>query len=142
VLRTIMTFVGPWPLTSKSNNWDKIRWEEAEEAEEEKIRLKQYVSLRSKGRHNYFLWWWPSWISSQHENILTKTIQGTFRPSLISNCSEKTILKKNSHPTWYLYYVQNSHSHDTCTLYKILSHMIPVLCTNFSVTWYLNKFQS
>jgi hypothetical protein len=34
-------------------------WEEAEEAEkaeveaEEKIRLKQYVSLRSKGRHNY-----------------------------------------------------------------------------------------
>jgi hypothetical protein len=29
---------------------DKLRWEEAEE---EKIRLKQYVSLRSKGRHNY-----------------------------------------------------------------------------------------
>jgi hypothetical protein len=26
--------------------------EEAVEAEEEKIRLKQYVSLRSKGRHN------------------------------------------------------------------------------------------
>ena len=33
---------------------DKLRWKEAEEeAEEEKIRLKQYVSLRSKGRHNY-----------------------------------------------------------------------------------------
>ena len=34
---------------------DKLRWEEAEEEEEaeEKIRLKQYVSLRSKGRHNY-----------------------------------------------------------------------------------------
>ena len=33
---------------------DKLRCEEAEEAEaEEKIRLKQYVSLRSKGRHNY-----------------------------------------------------------------------------------------
>jgi hypothetical protein len=122
---TIMTFVGPWPLTSRSNNcffrdrsmhphtnyhwptskdknvmartrkyysktiiwpWgqrskvimvrdtppyghaptyeisltylerqksygpDKLRWEEVEE--EEKIRLKQYVSLRSKGRHN------------------------------------------------------------------------------------------
>ena len=31
---------------------DKLRWEEAEE-EEEKIRLKQYVSLRSKGRNNY-----------------------------------------------------------------------------------------
>ena len=36
---------------------DKLRWEEAEaeeaEAEvEEKIRLKQYVSLCSKGRHN------------------------------------------------------------------------------------------
>jgi hypothetical protein len=30
---------------------DKLRWEEAKEAEE-KIRLKQYVSLRSKGRHN------------------------------------------------------------------------------------------
>ena len=38
---------------------DKLRWEEAEEAEEEaeveeKIRLKQYVSLHSKGRHKYF----------------------------------------------------------------------------------------
>ena len=35
---------------------DKLCWEEAEEAEEEveeKIRLKQYVSLRSKERHNY-----------------------------------------------------------------------------------------
>ena len=32
---------------------DKLRWEEAEEEVEEKIRLKQYVSLRSKGRHNY-----------------------------------------------------------------------------------------
>jgi hypothetical protein len=35
----------------------KLRTEEAEEEEEaeveEKIRLKQYVSLRSKGRHNY-----------------------------------------------------------------------------------------
>ena len=31
---------------------DKLRWEEAEEAEE-KIRLKQYVSLCSKGRHKY-----------------------------------------------------------------------------------------
>jgi hypothetical protein len=30
---------------------DKLRWEEAEA--EEKIRLKQYVSLHSKGRHNY-----------------------------------------------------------------------------------------
>jgi hypothetical protein len=40
----------------KSYGPDKLRWEEAEgeeEAEaEEKIRLKQYVSLRSKGRHN------------------------------------------------------------------------------------------
>jgi hypothetical protein len=34
---------------------DKLRWEEAEAAEEEKIRLKQYVSLRSKGRNNYGL---------------------------------------------------------------------------------------
>jgi hypothetical protein len=32
----------------KSYGLDKLRWEEAEE----KIRLKQYVSLRSKGRHN------------------------------------------------------------------------------------------
>ena len=41
---------------------DKLRWEAAEEAEEEeaeeaeaeeKIRLKQYVSLRLKGGHNY-----------------------------------------------------------------------------------------
>jgi hypothetical protein len=40
----------------KSYGPDKLRWEEAEEEEEEaeeKIRLKQYVSLRSKGRHNY-----------------------------------------------------------------------------------------
>jgi hypothetical protein len=49
----------------KSYGRDKLRWEEAEEEEEEeeaeaeeKIRLKQYVSLRSKGRHiinKYFL---------------------------------------------------------------------------------------
>ena len=32
----------------KSYGPDKLRWEEAEE----KIRLKQYVSLRSKERHN------------------------------------------------------------------------------------------
>ena len=46
----------------KSYGLDKLRWEEVEEAEEaeeaeaeeeEKIRLKQYVSLCSKGRHNY-----------------------------------------------------------------------------------------
>ena len=40
----------------KSYGPDKLRWEEAEAEEakaEEKIRLKQYVSLRSKGRHNY-----------------------------------------------------------------------------------------
>jgi hypothetical protein len=38
----------------KSYGPDKLPWEEAEEEEEaeEKIRLKQYVSLRSKGRHN------------------------------------------------------------------------------------------
>jgi hypothetical protein len=35
----------------KSYGADKLRREEAEEAEE-KIRLKQYVSLHSKGRHN------------------------------------------------------------------------------------------
>ena len=44
----------------KSYGLDKHRWEEAEEEEEveaeEKIRLKQYVSLRSKGRHNYILY--------------------------------------------------------------------------------------
>ena len=44
-------------LSGKTKRYgpDKLRWEEAEEAEaeaEEKIRLKQYVSLRSKGRHN------------------------------------------------------------------------------------------
>ena len=38
----------------KSYGPDRLRWEETEEAEEveEKIRLKQYVSLRLKGRHN------------------------------------------------------------------------------------------
>ena len=36
----------------KSYGPDKLRWEEAEATEEEKIRLKQYVSLRSKGRQN------------------------------------------------------------------------------------------
>ena len=36
----------------KSYGLDKLRWEEAKA--EEKIRLKQYVSLRSKGRHNKF----------------------------------------------------------------------------------------
>jgi hypothetical protein len=39
----------------KSYGPDKLCWEEAEEEAEEKIRLKQYVSLRSKGRHNYRL---------------------------------------------------------------------------------------
>ena len=34
----------------KSYGLEKLRWEEAEAVEE--IRLKQYVSLRSKGRHN------------------------------------------------------------------------------------------
>ena len=34
----------------KSDGPNKLRWEEAEA--EEKIRLKQYVSIRSKGRHN------------------------------------------------------------------------------------------
>jgi hypothetical protein len=38
----------------KSYGPDKLRWEEVEV--EEKIRLKQYVSLRSKGRHNYLNW--------------------------------------------------------------------------------------
>jgi hypothetical protein len=49
-----------WPIwkDKKSYGPDKLRWEQAveeeeEEAEaEEKIRLKQYVSFRSKGRHN------------------------------------------------------------------------------------------
>ena len=36
----------------KSYGPDKLRWEEAEAVEEEKIRLKQYVSLRSKEKHN------------------------------------------------------------------------------------------
>ena len=37
----------------RSYGLDKLHWEEAEEAEaEEKFRLKQYVSLRLKGRHN------------------------------------------------------------------------------------------
>jgi hypothetical protein len=50
----------------KSYGPDKLRREEAEEEEEEeeeaeeKIRLKQYVSLHSKGRHNndrvFFPW--------------------------------------------------------------------------------------
>jgi hypothetical protein len=41
-----------WPIWKEKKCYgpDKLRWEE-EEAEE-KIRLKQYVSLRSKGRHN------------------------------------------------------------------------------------------
>jgi hypothetical protein len=47
-----------WPIwkDKKSYGPDKFRWEEAEEAEAEKIRLKQYVSLQSKGRHNYKTW--------------------------------------------------------------------------------------
>jgi hypothetical protein len=41
----------------KSYSPDKLHWEEEEEEAEaeEKIRLKQYVYLRSKGRHNYLL---------------------------------------------------------------------------------------
>ena len=56
------------PERQKSYGPDKLRWEEAEEEEEEeveaegeaeaedKIRLKQSVSLRSKGRHNYSIY--------------------------------------------------------------------------------------
>ena len=40
----------PYLERQKSYGPGKLRWEEAEA--EEKIRLKQYVSLRSKGRHN------------------------------------------------------------------------------------------
>jgi hypothetical protein len=45
-----------WPIwkDKKSYGPDKLRLEEVEA--EEKIRLKQYVSLRSKGRHNKMLW--------------------------------------------------------------------------------------
>ena len=39
-------------LEREKNGPDKLRWEEEEEEAKEKIRLKQYVSLRSKGRHN------------------------------------------------------------------------------------------
>ena len=56
----------------KSYGPDKLRWEEAEEEEEEaqaeepeaeeKIRLNQYVSLHSKGKHNYVRNWWFSLI--------------------------------------------------------------------------------
>jgi hypothetical protein len=39
----------------KGYGQDKLLWEEAEEEEAgKKIRLKQYVSLRSNGRHNYW----------------------------------------------------------------------------------------
>jgi hypothetical protein len=40
-----------WPISKDTHDLNKLRWEEAEE----KIRLKQNVSLRSKGRHNYHL---------------------------------------------------------------------------------------
>jgi hypothetical protein len=80
VSHTVMTFVGHWPLTSRSNNCflnsiylvhksygsDKLRWEEAEEAEE-KIRLKQYISLCSKGRHNNNqIWAWLVYFDQIH----------------------------------------------------------------------------
>ena len=53
-----------WPNWKDKTSYgpDKLRWEEAEaEEEEEKIRLKQYVSFRSKGRHNYCTWTRSIW---------------------------------------------------------------------------------
>jgi hypothetical protein len=45
----------------KSYGPDKLCWEEAEDVEAEvKIRLKQYVSLRSKGRHKYVIYSYSS----------------------------------------------------------------------------------
>jgi hypothetical protein len=61
----------------KSYGPDKLHWEEAEEVEaEEKIRLKQYVFLRSKGRHNKVSEWllfntkWPIFQLNHDENKL------------------------------------------------------------------------
>ena len=68
----------------KSYGPDKLHWEEAEEKEEEaeeveaeeKIRLKQYVFLRSKGRHNKVSEWllfntkWPIFQLNHDENKL------------------------------------------------------------------------
>jgi hypothetical protein len=39
------------PNMIKSYGPDKLRWEEAEEEEKIRLKVKQYVSLRSKGRH-------------------------------------------------------------------------------------------
>jgi len=50
------TYQYHWPISKDktSSGPDKLCWEAAEEEAEaeENIRLKQYVSLRSKGRHN------------------------------------------------------------------------------------------
>ena len=65
----------------KSYGPDKLCWEEAEEEAEEveaeeKIRLKQYVFLRSKGRHNKVSEWllfntkWPIFQLNHDENKL------------------------------------------------------------------------
>jgi hypothetical protein len=58
----LKTIIWSWGQRSRSHEGhyqrqnsygpDKLRWGEAEEEAEEKISLKQYVSLRSKGRHH------------------------------------------------------------------------------------------
>ena len=66
----------------KSYGPDKLRWEEAEETEaeeaeaDEKIRLKQYVSLRSKARHN------NTTLSEQFQNQISKSQKETKSISL------------------------------------------------------------
>ena len=60
---------------------DKLRWDEMEEAEAEE---KQYVSLRSKERHNYFY--------KFHSVFLLENYQNTtyfFRSPLQKECNKK-----------------------------------------------------
>jgi len=46
-----------WPISKDKNVMARTSFAEKKQKWKKKIRLKQYVSLRSKGRHNKFLFW-------------------------------------------------------------------------------------
>ena len=85
--------------------------EEAEVEEEEKIRLKQYVSLRSKGRHNNNYMILELQISIK--NIFNKPCQKLYM------AIEEMFILKGDHKTTILFNTVGSEKIEICKAYKL-----------------------